>query len=60
MAEMTLHTETLRILIERFGYSERKAKDITSIPENWRVTEAMKADGQLAKAQALANIEVHP
>lgn len=53
----TLHTETLRILTERFGYSARAAKDIINIPENWRVTEAMKADGHLAKAQALANIE---
>lgn len=57
---MTLHEETLRILVERFGYSARKAKDIINIPENWRVTEAMKANGQIAKAQALANIEAHP
>lgn len=41
----------------RFGYGKRRAEDIITIPENWRVTNAMRADGELAKAQALANLE---
>ena len=56
MTETTLHAETLRLLTVRFGYSERRAKDIINIPENWRVTAAMRDDGKIAKAQALANI----